>query len=269
MIKIKPKSNSDEAMIETKISKGPMTETLLGDEMIMGKYPKKVKCPSCDHVNFSKAYTTNIMTHIKTKHPDISNVKCLWCEEVCSQLNMLERHVSASHEWRWAMKLNRGRRRARMNARKQRPKITTETKISRGSKAEALVKEERKIGKMYPKRVKCPSCNHMGWSKAYESTSNIMNHIKAKHPDISNVKCLWCDEVCPQFATLEHHVGAMHQWRWAMKLNRGRRRAPNAKNTEDHEDRVKSNTICVNYIEVAPRPRDTTEVLELANDPLA
>ena len=74
------------------------------------KHPTKVKCPHCDIVTFSKAYKSSIITHMKSKHCNLTHLKCPFCDEVIitdeahSNYPSLERHVREAHEWIWDVK---------------------------------------------------------------------------------------------------------------------------------------------------------------------
>ena len=52
-------------------------------------HPKRVKCPHCDHVGWSKAYSTNILEHMKSRHTQLSgDIKCPFCEEDRSEFKV-------------------------------------------------------------------------------------------------------------------------------------------------------------------------------------
>ena len=68
------------------------------------KHPKKVKCPHCDHVNWSKAYKYSIIHHLKYRHLDMTYLKCPFCNEVTAKFPLLQSHFRDAHEWIWDVK---------------------------------------------------------------------------------------------------------------------------------------------------------------------
>ena len=68
------------------------------------KHPKRVKCPHCDHVNWSKAYKYSIIAHMKNKHLETPNLKCPFCDEVPSKFPLLQNHLRKAHKWIWDVK---------------------------------------------------------------------------------------------------------------------------------------------------------------------
>ena len=75
---------------------------MTGEESI--KHPKKVKCPHCDHVNWSKAYKYSIIHHLKYRHLDMTYLKCPFCNEVTAKFPLLQSHFRDAHEWIWNVK---------------------------------------------------------------------------------------------------------------------------------------------------------------------
>ena len=61
-------------------------------------HPKRVNCPHCDHVGWSKAYSQNVLDHMKSKHNQLSgNIKCPFCDEERSDFKVAIQLPSESH----------------------------------------------------------------------------------------------------------------------------------------------------------------------------
>ena len=158
------------------------------------KYPNKVKCPHCNHLGISKAYSSNIMLHIKTAHPEISNFKCPFCDKNASEYRLLSVHVGAAHKWRWKNSKGKLLKSYFNEQKRQRNHV--------GSYVRKFPKEKT------PTDIKCAHCDDFVYRNAIKS--NIMLHLRDNHKDVENPKCPFCDEITSGFELLMCHVKADH-----------------------------------------------------------
>ena len=193
-----PKKSSCEDVQEAQIVKTPK-------EVI--KYPHKVKCPHCDHLGFSKAYTSNIMFHIKNMHPDILSLKCPFCDETATEYKLLSVHVRAAHKWRWDIRKGRGWYNQQRRQRSYHMKYVRKTQ-----------KDEKTL-----RDITCSHCDDFVYINA--TKSNILLHLRNSHKEVEKLKCPFCVEITAGFELLMCHVKAAHHKEADVRYVRGKERA--------------------------------------------
>ena len=213
------------------------------------KHPTKVKCPHCDHVNWSKAYKYSIIDHLKNRHLGTPYLKCPFCDKVTPKFPFLHCHLRDAHKWIWDVK-------------------------KRGNQKRSLKVQNKDPDPIW-------DVNKQGHKKRSHKRQNRVpikrNIISPSHPTRNEGRC--------QTATKETPVMKYKKTDKTTRRKRGRPPMPKKVSTSKIHKNVQepklvkkdiqnvSNMLCVNYLEIVPRPKletleDPMEILEQF-DPLS